>query len=78
VRAAIGALVLQLHGNAVLVVEDVEGAGDDAGGAAGAQPRGHHLVVQVEPLRLVGRRRHRREHIEHRSHACATTARETV
>ena len=38
----------------VVVAEDVVGAGDDAGRATGAEPRGHDFGEQLGPLRLLG------------------------
>jgi hypothetical protein len=50
--------VLEVDGLVVLVPEDVEGAHHHARGASRAQPRGHDLVIEVAPLRLVAVERH--------------------
>ena len=49
-------LLLEVEGlvraRRVLVADDVVGAGDDAAGATGAEPRGDDLVVELLPLEL--------------------------
>ena len=67
VGALVDALVLQLDRHVVLVAEHVERAGDDACGAAGAEPRHDDLVIEVVPLGLVGGRRHTSRSIGHAS-----------
>jgi hypothetical protein len=58
VGALVDAFILELDRHVILVAQHVERTGHDARGAAGADPRHDHLVIEVVPLGLVGGRRH--------------------
>ena len=58
VGTTVGSFLQQLDRQVVLVSQDVEGAGDDARGAAGAQTGGDDLVVELSPLSVARLGRH--------------------